>query len=242
MSLISQHKNLPSYAKHIEQHGPDVPIKVMGAKDGKKYFSLSMMYDMWTRIQNPDTQQPFTTVITEFGEIRSRGAVLHADKTYSAIAPPAKGINLFQGDIIELDAGTKCGHPKHRYSIVLSHSCDIQKLSHVLIAPAFLESELSEKEITFLRNGKATDKKQSERFIELWSENESVQFVGLPPSNVTTERIIVALPLSLYCPQNIVISKPPALRLTYRALNYLHFRLATALLRDVQDSDETRDL
>lgn len=243
MSVVKQHKDLHSYAKHIENNCTDVPIKIMGAKRSNAYFSLSMMLDMWQRIPNPDTALPFQTMSTEFGEITIRGSLLHDDKVYSAIIPPSKGLNLFQGDIIELDLsvnGTK--HPKHRFSVVLSHSCDVQKLSHIFLAPAYLESELTASTIQFLRSGKSTNQQQVEQFVRMWIENEHIPFIGLPASQILQEPIIIALPLASHCAHSLAISQKPALRLTYRALNYLHGRLATALTRDVQDSDETREL
>lgn len=118
MSIAQQHKDLHSYAKHIEQNGPDVPTKIMGVRRSNSYISHSMLYDMWTRISNPDEQNPFTTIEAEFGEIRSRGSFLHADKTYSKISAPSKGANIFQGDIVEIDSSAE-RYPKHRYSIIL---------------------------------------------------------------------------------------------------------------------------
>jgi hypothetical protein len=213
----------------------------MGARRPDAYFSLSMMCDRWHSLANPDLAKPFTTLNVEFGEIRSRGAVLHADKTYSTVTPPQKGINLFQGDIVELDL-SHTGSPRHKYSIILSHSCDLQKLSHILVAPAFLEPELTPQTISFLRNGKATNSLIQKQFIQMWSENEHIPFIGLPPSTQLSEPLTIALPLMTYQSQPTLIVKQPVLRLTFRALIYLQGRLATSLLRDVQDSDETRQL
>lgn len=71
-------------------------------------------------------------------------------------------------------------------------------------------------------------------------------FLTLPavdvPEVIDEGRIVACLFLGCPVPRNLVLSRPPLLRLKYRASSYLQWRLAILQMRDVQDSDETRDI
>ena len=255
MKPIDQYAALSNFTTDLDQHGPLIPFKIMGKRrlpnsqgKGSSFFSVSMLTEVHRQTDDPDSVGPYQTVPAPFGEILARGARLFADRTYSKITAHPMGANHFQGDVIELDisdGGQR--HPRHRFSMLLSHTCDIQKLSHVTVVPAFLESEMTVQAITDLREGKSPgNQKQALQLLEQWLSNEIAVYVGLPPTDhagvPAGERILVCLHLGVPIPRKEVLARPTQLRLKYRASSYLQGRLAVLLIRDVQDSDETREV
>lgn len=248
MKSIDQYKDLLSYAKEIEATGLRVPIKIMGAQRPNVFYTLSMLHEVWSKITDPDTLKPFfQTLQVPFGELRSRGAFLHTDKTYSTIVPHATGANHFQGDIIETDLSNNGQlFPKHKLSMIITHTCDIQKLSHVLLAPIFLDSELTLPVITKIKEIKPPkDQAAADVVKELWSSNEMVPYMGLPlfPNGTYEgESPLVCFQMTITKPRTDVFATLVLYRLKYRAMAYLQGRLTVLLIRDVQNSDETREL
>lgn len=220
-------------------------MKIMGKKRKDAFFSISMLAEVHNQTNDPDAAGPYQTIDAPFGEILVRGARLHAGLTYSTITPHPLGANHFQGDIVDLDlSGDGKYGPRHRLSMLLTHTCDIQKLSHISAAPAFLESELSDATMIHLRDGVAP--KNPKQMREMWLSNEMPIYLGLPATDLTGvpggERILVCLHLAAPVPRKVVLSKTTQLRLKYRASSYLQGRLAVLLMRDVQNSDETREI
>jgi len=245
---INQYATLFDFTTDLDQKGPLVPFKIMGQKRSNVFYSISMLTEIYRKIDDPDRMVPFRTIDAPFGEILARGVRLHHDLTYSTIVPHKDGQNHFQGDIIELDlSGNGKRWPSHKYAMILSHSCDIPKLSHTIIAPVYLESELTNSAITALREGKAPKSAQEgKQFVNTWHSNGMACYLGLPATDISNapggERLIVCLHLSTSIPKKNAQSNPAQLRLKYRALSYLQSRLAVLFMRDVQKSDETREI
>lgn len=242
MKIIEQYPSLANFTKDLEQQGPLFPFKIMGPKRAGVYYTLSMVKEVYCQTPDPDTTVPFQTMKSPFGEILSRGARLDPANTYSAIRPTAKGENHFQGDILSLELGGNT-FPKSRFAMILSHTCDVQKFTHVVVAPAYLESELTDAVVAKLRLRPTTDTRSIKA---TWFGNEMAPFLTLPavdlPEVIGGERIVACLYLGCPVPRDLVLSKPPLLRLKYRASSYLQWRLALLQMRDVQNSDETRDI
>lgn len=246
MKPIDQYATLSDFTADLDQTPAlHVPYKIMGKRRSDAFFSISMLAEVHRQTTAPDTLGPYQAAPAPFGEILARGARLHAHLTYSAITAHPSGANHYQGDIIELDLSRGGQYiPQHRFSMLLSHTCDIQKLSHVTVAPAYLESELTGAAITQLRDGVAP--KDPRQIREMWISNEVPTFLGLPATDITNapggERVLVGLHLGTPVPRKVVLSSPTKLRLKYRASAYLQGRLSVLLMRDVQRSDETREL
>jgi len=241
---IEQYATLSEFTSELDQQEP-VPLKIMGKKRPDAFCSLSMLTEVHQQTPNPDAAGAPQTIPAPFGEILVRGARLHEPWTYSTITPHPDGQNHFQGDIVELDLSDGGKHlPRHRFSMLLSHSCDVQKFSHLTLAPAYLESELNDSAISALREGKPT--KDGKQIRGNWFSNEVGPYLGLPATDLTVapggERILVCLHLAVAVQKKVVIAKPAQLRLRYRASSYLQGRLAVLLMRDVQRSDETREM
>ena len=243
MNPIKQYASLADFTTALDQLGPIVPLKILGKKRPNAFHSISMLTEVYRQTPDPDAPGFFQTLKAPFGDILSLGARLDPVDTYSKIIAHSGGQNHFQGDIIELDLSSGGKQiPKHRFSMLLSHSCDVGKLTHLLIAPAYLDSELSDAAILTLRPG-TKDPKTMRRN---WFANEVIPFVGLPATDITKapggEQILVCLHLGVPVPQNVVTARPTQLRLKYRASSYLQGRFAALYLRDVQRSDETREI
>lgn len=125
-----------------------------------------------------------------------------------------------------------------KYAMLLSHSCGIDNSEVLLISPVYLESDLKDHEVGVLRGSKAKDPKT---VVQNWLRNENPSFIGLPSStNFGDNGLVAALKFATMASKADITSAPVA-RVTYRALSYIQFRMAMFFLRDVQDSDETRD-
>jgi hypothetical protein len=92
--------------------------------------------------------------------------------------------------------------------MLLSHSCDVNKLSHLLVAPAYLDSELSDAAILTLRPGIKDPKSMRKNLLS----NEVMPFFALPAMDITGkpggEQILVCLHLGVPVPQNVVVGHP----------------------------------
>lgn len=248
MKPIHQYGKLKDFIDDLEASAPHhFPLKVMGQRrpPAKKksaiFYSASMLAEVYRSIPDPD-QSKTMPVQAVFGEIFNMGCNLNQGAaTYSAIQAQPSGHNLFQGDLINFDLsdGGK-RFPKHRLSQVLTHSCGIANSDFICIAPVYLESELSQGVIEYLRN-KPTPSFDSIRGN--WLRNENISFIGYPVVDDFSnegDRLLSCLNLASTISKKF-IPQQPQLRLTYRALSYVQSRIALFFLRDVQDSDDTRD-
>lgn len=247
MKPINQYVTLKEFTTDIDKAKNHLPFKVMG-KIGSNgvYYTLSMLKEVFKDIPDPDLQIGYQSIAAPFGEILRKGCRLAGGKTTysSSITPnPKTNNNILQADIVEFDLshGGKA-FPKHKLAMVLSHSCGIDNSSHMNVIPVYTESELTDAVVTTLR-GSAP--KNAATVKQNWLTNESVNFLGLPAefvsgSNDSSDPMLACLPLSMLVPKSVV-PKAPRLRLTYRALSYVQIRVALLYLRDVQDSDDTRD-
>jgi hypothetical protein len=252
VKTIDQYATLKEFTADIDQAGQHLPFKIMGKKRlpdpstgaSGVYYSASMLSEIYKTISDPDLAASNTSISAPFGEILSRGCRLDVAATYSSsITPnPKTNSNLLQADIFAFDL-SKNGLqvPPHRLAMVITHSCGFNSGDGVSMVPVYLESELDIGTLTAIRN-KPT--KNTSVRGNLFS-NEAVNFLGLPAAQIATlnsqaDRMLACLHLQTVVPRRAV-PQAPALRLTYRALSYFQLRLAVLYLRDVQDSDDTRD-
>jgi hypothetical protein len=245
---ISQYATLKDFTNDIDKSGLHLPFKVMGKRGSNSvYYSASMLKEVYQSFPDPDSQVGYQSIQTPFGEILRKGCRLGSGAvTYSqSIKPnPKNQNNILQADIVEIDLsyGGKA-FPKHKLGMVISHSCGIDNSNHMSIVPVFMESELTDTVVTTLR-GLAP--KNPAQVKQNWLANENVSFIGLPAQSIPVlnesgEMMLACLSLSMLVPKDFV-PKAPKLRLSYRALSYVQFRIALLYIRDVQDSDDTRDM
>jgi hypothetical protein len=111
-----------------------------------------------------------------------------------------------------------------------------------MVCPVYRESELSLSTIEQLFGRSGTPQAVQSRKQNML-RNESIRFVAFPAKDSASidEPFVVALSIALPSVKNMVVSTPPILRLSYRSLSFLQWRIGAMYLRDVQDSDETRD-
>lgn len=247
MKPINQYATLKDFTTDIDADGNHLPFKVMGKRGSNGvYYTLSMLKEVYNSIPDPDSQIGYQSIQTPFGEILRKGCRLTGGKsTYSAsITPnPKTKNNILQADIVELDLSYPGkGFPKHKLAMVISHSCGIDNSNHMNILPVYTESELTDSVIVALRGSAPKNPAQVK---QNWLANENVSLLGLPAefiqgSNDASDMMLACLHLSTLVPKSAV-PKAPKLRLTYRALSYVQFRIGLLYLRDVQDSDDTRD-
>lgn len=253
MKPINQYATLKDFTTDIDHGGNHLPFKIMGKRRlpdpkagfGGIYYTLSMLGEVYKDIDDPDQIAGFQPVPASFGEIRRMGCRLWGgDRTYSkTISPNTKtGSNLLQADIVEFDLSGGGGFPKHRLAMITSHSCAIANAQFVSLVPVYLESELDDSAISALRGKKLNN---VAHIRGNWLSNEQVNFLGLPGVHITGindngDRMLACLHLQVGVPTGTVPAKPK-LRLTYRALSYFQMRLALLYMRDVQNSDDTRE-
>jgi hypothetical protein len=253
VKAINQYGSLKEFTTDIDAAGGHLPFKIMGKRrlpDPKSgfsgiYYTLSMLAEVYQDIDDPDQIAGFQSVPTPFGEILRMGCRLWGgDRTFSkTLTPNAKtGSNLLQADIVELDLSAAGGFPKHRLAMITSHSCAISNAQVAAVVPVYTESELDEAAITVLRGVKP---KNAAQIRGNWLSNEQVNYLGLPGAHIagindTGDRMLACLHLQTAVPRTKVPTTPK-LRLTYRALSYFQMRLALLYMRDVQDSDDTRE-
>lgn len=247
MATTHQYDTLKKFTDYLDSNNKQIPFKIMGKKRVKgPYYTISMLKEVYNNIPDPDSQIPFRTIKAPFGDILERGCRLATgNSTYSSSVIPNQitNNNILQGDIIELDLSNGGNaFPKHKLSMVISHSCSIDNSSNLNVIPVYTESELTQDAIEILR-GKAP--KDHAAVMQNWFANESVNFLGLPAehipvSNESGDRMLACLHLSVLL-NKVNVPDAPCLRLTYRALAYVQLRIGLLYLRDVQDSDDTRE-
>jgi hypothetical protein len=207
------------------------------------FHSASMLSEVYRSIPDPDGPNTSMPIKAIFGEIFNRGCHLNpGSDTYSSITSHKSGNNLFQGDLVNYDMSHGgIDLPKHRLSMILSHSCSITNSNFVFMVPVYLESELDQKAVEFFK-GQSTPNYLA--VVQNWIRNENLSFIGLPTVDLYSsggDKLVACLQLGGTVTKN-QIPVQPELRLTYRALSYVQSRIALFYLRDVQDSDETRDM
>ena len=174
-----------------------------------------------------------------WGEIRRAGARLDAGTTYSQIAAPSSGPNLFMGDVVALAVKSTAA----RFGMVLTHSCNVAKQPVVSVCPVLLESDLTAATLSGLRI-KPVLPRNVPALQQMYLSNEAIQYAAFPAppdDGAIKEPFVAALHLAQPMPTAAVSVLPPSYRLTYRALSFLQWRLGVLSGRDVENSDETRD-
>ena len=150
-------------------------------------------------------------------------------------------MNQFQGDLFELDDPLDF-MVQTRLVLLLSHSCEVDRESIVSVIPVYKESDLEAdpRKVEVLRGSAPKDHKAA---IKNWLSNESKLIVGLPPLDIdgNSERLAIYLRDVKTIKKNL-LPAAPIIRLSYRGLSYLQIRVAHFFFRDVQDSDESRNL
>lgn len=248
MKPIAQYGTLKAFTTDIDNSGDHLPFRVMGKRGSNGvYYTASMLKAVYNEIPDPDSQVGYQAITAPFGEILRKGCRLAGgDVSYSrSITPnPKTQGNILQADIIECDLnhGGRA-FPAHKLGMILTHSCGVDNSDRVNVVPVYTESELTDSAVTALRGFAPKNPAQVK---QNWLANENVSFLGLPAQTIPTlndtgEMMLACLHLSMLVPKS-AIPKAPKLRLTYRALSYVQFRLALLYMRDVQGSDDTRDM
>ena len=227
-----------------------LPFKIFGQKrkanpkKNKKaiFHSASMIAQVYLNFCDPDSiAGKRVKVQAPFGEIYNRGCRLNAEAgTYcKAISPNKNGLNHFQCDIFEFKQELK-DVPSFTHTMIISHSCGIDNSRFVLGIPIFLESQLHDTAVVELKGSPSNNPQGA---LQGWFTNENVRFVGLPATDTLgdSERMLGCLN-HVHSVDKSLLPKKPKLRLTYRALSYFQLRIAHYFFRDVQDSDESREL
>lgn len=203
------------------------------------FHSFSCIGHIYKKTENPDTS---TNRLYEapFGEIYNYGCRLSQD-VFSSINPAPTGYNQFQGDIFKFDTDLDFRIPS-KFALVLSHSCEIGREEIVSILPVYKESELESdaRKVATLRGSAPKDHRL---VLKSWMTNESKLVVGLPPKDIegNSERLAISL-RDIKTIKKSSLPATPVCRLSYRGLSYLQIRMTHFFFRDVQDSDESRDL
>jgi hypothetical protein len=248
------HSSLQKYIDGLLLKGAEFRVKIMGAsnvKTGKK-TTATMFADVFSSSDDPDA---VSTAKTPFGVIHRWGAELDPLGVYSVIIAPPTPPNLFQGDVVELDMSSSASPiPAHKYSMVISHSCDLGNGPTAVICPVYRESEITGAVVNAFQTKATNDPNAIRQKKDQMLKNTMVRFAAFPPPPVPAspaspaavqspvdESFVVALGFATAFPAKVVTGSPPVLRLSYRGLSFLQWRLATLFLRDVQDSDETRE-
>ena len=194
---------------------------------------------MYKQTENPDASANYIFK-APFGEIYKYGCRLGIE-VFSATAAAPTGSNQFQGDIFELKDTLSFEVPTNLI-LLLSHSCEIDREVIVSVLPVYKESELESdpRKVSVIR-GSAP--KNHLAAIKNWMTNESKLVVGLPPLNVRGVSEILAVSLrDIKTIKKELLPAAPVVRLSYRGLSYLQIRMSHFFFRDVQDSDESREL
>lgn len=236
-----QYKSLKEFTDHLDKNAKPLPLKIMGERRRDAFFTATMLAEFYGATGDPDGGTPASA---PFGVIDRRGASLNPTTTYSAITAPSVGLNLFQGDVVEYDLQAfAAGVPQHRFVMVVSQSCDIGNAPTTVACPLFRESELTAGTIDLLRGRPSKSPQAALAARQNWLRNESIRFAAFPAKDASSidETFIVALALASVVPVPNLVAAAPVLRLTYRALSFLQWRIGALYLRDVQNSDETRD-
>lgn len=217
-----------------------LPFKIFGPKKKTGDFhSFSCLGQVYKQTENPDTSAN-KILKAPFGEIYKYGCRLGIE-VFSAITAAPTGSNQFQGDIFELSDDLDFQVPTNLI-LLLSHSCEIDREVIVSILPVYKESELeaNPNKVAIIRGSAPKDHIAA---IRNWMTNESKLVVGLPPLIVrgNSERLAISL-RDIKTIKRELLPTVPVVRLSYRGLSYLQIRMTHFFFRDVQDSDESREL
>lgn len=250
MKPLHQYVTLKDFVDDLENSpSHHFPLKVMGQRKiptaknkSSQFLSASMLAEVYRSIPDPD-QTASMPIQAIFGEIYNRGCNLKQGKeTYSKIVAQPSGHNLFQGDLINFDLSNNGKRfPRHRLSQIMNHSCGITNSNFICLVPVYLESEIGQDVVDFFKGKKGTS-----NFAQIrgnWLKNESINFIGYPSVDDFSpdgDRLLSCPVLKITVPKKDIPTEPQY-RLTYRALSYTQSRIALLYLRDVQDSDDTRD-
>ncbi|NRA44858.1 MAG: hypothetical protein HRU09_07885 [Oligoflexales bacterium] len=183
MQPLDHYKALKEFYLDVEKSRfHPFPLKIMGKSRANEKFTASMMSVVYQDTDDPDRAGIFP-VQACFGSIHKKGCRIDLQAAYSTVSSEADGmIHLYQGDVIPLQLYQfNKTMPKHTCSMVLSHSCEIDRACSILVAPVFLESELSQKTMEFLKNDKV---KNLSATVANWLNNESSKYVGFPACDV----------------------------------------------------------
>lgn len=250
---LGTHQDLKGFISSILSNSrKEFPLKVLGQRKPAKgkskgmFYSASLLAEAYKDIPDPDTS--VTPIHTHFGKIHKANSELEEAKIYSQIENTAdKPWVVLQGDILNISNEQFEGFPfKFSQLMVLSHSCDIyNKSASIVCCPVLYESEIDQKFLEYYK-GKAVPDFVGPAGQML--DNFTVGFIGLPvPSkksnaNQKDERMLATIGYTLFVNQALATESIPNHRLTYRGLAYLQQRLGMFYFRDVQDSDDCRDL
>ena len=247
MKRLDQYCRLQDFCHDLDHTGTPFPLKVMGKRNSNSFFSATMLSAVYEDTPDPDTTRS-ASVPTFFGQINSAGAAIAPSAAFSTIVPASDNSNLFQGDVIKLDLNQFRASglfPRHAYSMILTQTCDASRSPFVVVAPVYRESELTGQTMNEL-NGAAFKNPIGARVN--WLQNQKQPFVAFPPFTFdphaapdTDEPFLVALSLTMAMAGDFVRQQRVQLRLKYRALAFLQWRMATHSLRDVQHSDDSRE-
>lgn len=235
--------DLDSYIRYIQANiqTKDFPLKILGVKKLPKgtskgsYYSSALLAEAYRDIQNPDLVG--TPVDTHFGKIGRYNSLLDPAKVFSKISKTKDGADvLLQGDILQF--GFKNFPVKFNKAMILSHSCTTMNSTSILCCPVLDENEIDQHFVDFYKPGGNVSAIRGNLV-----DNFNVNFVGLPAiNNGNSQKMASAICLPFIIPRDIIKDKIPSFRLTYRGLAYLQQRLAMFYFRDVQDSDDCRDM
>lgn len=248
MKPIDQYNSLDEFTTDLDSSPADfVPFKVFGpkvpAQKGRsaEFHTITMLNYIYKNIENPDSITWKSLWWAPFGEVNRRGTRLNPATTYSSIKPHTQGNNIFQGDILEFDNEIG-GNAPTKFGAVFSHSCEVPREKYISVLPVYFESQITDAIASELAN-KTILAANLKNIIQGWFSNENKRFIGLPAVRTKDddERILIHLrPVHLI--NSTTLPAGPLFRLTYRALSYFQLRIAHFFIRDVQNSDETRQM
>lgn len=245
--LLDSFPDLSSYIGYVQSNFPnggDFPLKIMGKKKPAKgtnkevYYSSALLAEAYRDIPNPDDIGT-TPVDTHFGQIGKYNSILDPVKIYSVIRKDDKGNDaILQGDIVQMDL--KVGF-KITKVMILSHSCTTANSANILCCPVLDESEIDQPFVDFYKGQPGGNLNAIKGNLV---DNLNVNFVGLPAisQGANSQKMISGICYPFFIPREAFKGKIASFRLTYRGLAYLQQRLALFYFRDVQDSDDCRDM
>lgn len=241
MKQIEQYNNYKDFLQELgNSPNEHLPFKVFGPpKKTGDYHSFSCIGQVYKQTENPDTSSN-RLYKAPFGEIYRYGCRLSPD-VFSVIQSSNKGLNQFQGDIFKLDDALDF-KVQTNLVLLLSHSCEIEREEIVSVLPVYKESDLEAdpRKVSDIRGQAPKDHKV---VIKNWLTNENKIIVGFPAIDIggSSERLAAYL-RDVKTIKRILLPDAPTARLSYRGLSYLQLRVSHFFFRDVQDSDESRDL
>jgi hypothetical protein len=245
---IQTYTKYESFLKELETKAHlHVPFKFFGPKKKNNnkgtfdFHSLSAVRVVYTQTENPDDDKDQGEWNAPYGKIIKYGMRADSNAAYTkVISPNGAGINCFQGDIFKLEKNVDFIVPTSLV-MILSHSCDVENGEDVSVLPVYRNTDLISDlgNASILRGAKVKDSS----VIPQWVSNNNKLFVGMPPVYIEGQTFN---PLVYLKDQRLISKKllktSPDHRLSYRFLMYLQMRYMHLYFRDVQDSDESRDI